>query len=95
MFPVPLGTGDAVVETGRFLWEPSFCSIGKLRPVEQKSSRVAHYAHKEDGCCRNRATAQESGKPDSLLFHGKSHPADKSPEIRMSFSCKQEKTVIL
>ncbi len=33
----------------------------------------------EDGCCRSRAPARESGLPDSLFFHGKVRPMEQKP----------------
>jgi len=35
--------------------------------IKQKSSIDAHYTHKENGCCRSRAPARESGLSDSFL----------------------------
>ena len=52
---------------------------GKVRPMIQKRSGGCALRAKEDGCCRSRAPARESGEPDSLFLYRKLLPIKEKP----------------
>ena len=48
----------------------------KVRPMIENAPRGCALRAEEDGCCRSRAPARESGLPDSLFYHRKVRPME-------------------